>query len=677
MKKSSFLSKKEKRKELVGALKEFASTKQKNVMAFLRDAQKKGKVNKIANLWSLNTIAFSADPDVIKTLADNFREIKEIRYDGRLNKKLDKSEKSLSLNKTMSFDDYTIDPGLTIMNVEEVWEAGYKGQGILVASIDEGFGWGHPDLVNHIWNNLGEDADGDGHTIEWDGSKWVYDPGDINGIDDDGNGYVDDFIGWNCENENNTFDHGSLSAGIIVGDGTLGIKTGVVPEAKVIFIQVGDNDHTLQTYMWEAMQYAIDRGVDVITASQSYHFELVDDLDISMFRDLAVLELQAGIIHFTSSSNNGDHVDVLPPPYNISTPGNCPPPWLSPAQTLRGGLSSIISVGNVYADGDYIVESSPYGPSAWQDYSGSPYNVHPVPECYRDYPYEPGSSTNIGLLKPDLSAPGQNTISTNAGIGGTWGYAWAGGTSHATPHAAGVAALILSINPDLTPSQVCEIMETSAVDKGAPGHDDRYGAGRIDAYSAYLLTVSAFPVELNSFTTKLVGNNVELTWRTETEINNYGFEIQRSTDKISWSRIGFVTGQGNCNSPHNYSFVDNSIPVGTIYYRLKQEDIDGKFKYSDVIELNNESSSEIELSQNFPNPFNPATTIKFQIPEKTRVTLKIIDALGREVKTLVDGEAAAGIHKISFDGSSLSSGIYICQLTANGKFHTKKMILLK
>ena len=93
--------------------------------------------------------------------------------------------------------------------------------------------------------------------------------------------------------------------------------------------------------------------------------------------------------------------------------------------------------------------------------------------------------------------------------------------------------------------------------------------------------------------------------------------------------------------------------------------------------MNNESSSEIELSQNFPNPFNPATTIKFQIPEKTRVTLKIIDALGREVKTLVDGEAAAGIHKISFDGSSLSSGIYICQLTANGKFHTKKMILLK
>lgn len=104
-----------------------------------------------------------------------------------------------------------------------------------------------------------------------------------------------------------------------------------------------------------------------------------------------------------------------------------------------------------------------------------------MPAQYQDYPYEtvPGS---MGLIKPDLAAPGNGTISTSPG----GGYSSFSGTSGATPHLAGVAALLLSVNPNLEPEDLSRIMQTTAVEKGDPGKDNRYGAGRVDAYAAYL-----------------------------------------------------------------------------------------------------------------------------------------------------------------------------------------------
>ncbi len=207
--------------------------------------------------------------------------------------------------------------------------------------------------------------------------------------------------------------------------------------------------------------------------------------------------------------------------------------------------------------------------------------------------------------------------------------------------------------------------------------DARNASDHLPVYATFDFNDNAAPVELETFTGKFIGNETELEWNTATEVNNYGFEIQRSEDKISWSKIGFVAGNGNSNSPKNYSFKDNATPSGRIYYRLKQEDNDGKFEYSNVIELDNKISPEIELSQNFPNPFNPTTTIEYRVPAESKVTLKIIDVLGREVNTLVDGEVGAGVHRVPFDASKLSSGIYIYQLITNGKLYTKKMMLLK
>jgi len=194
-----------------------------------------------------------------------------------------------------------------------------------------------------LWQNLAEDADGDGSTIELVSGKWELDPGDINGIDDDNNGYVDDLLGWDFvdgDNQVRGVNHGTKSAGTLVGDGTLGVQTGVAPQAKIFNLRIGTNSEQQQTYCWLAMQYAIEMGVDIITHSQSFHW---DDgpPDVETFRDMAVLELEAGIIHFTSISNDGNTIGV---PFNISVPGNCPPPWLHPAQTLIGGLSSIMGL---------------------------------------------------------------------------------------------------------------------------------------------------------------------------------------------------------------------------------------------------------------------------------------------------------------------------------------------
>ena len=191
------------------------------------------------------------------------------------------------------------------------------------------------------------------------------------------------------------------------------------------------------------------------------------------------------------------------------------------------------------------------------------------------------------------------------------------------------------------------------------------------------------PVELSLFNAIKLETGVKLTWRTETEVNNYGFEVERTSNvkgqtSDSWENIGFVNGNGNSNSPKDYSFFDElNSSYGIYYYRLKQIDNDGKYEYSKVISVDLGIPSSFSLSQNYPNPFNPATTINFTLPVNTFVTLKVYDILGNEVAILENEEKEAGYYEVDFDAKGLASGIYFYNISAGEFYLTKKMLLLK
>jgi hypothetical protein len=191
------------------------------------------------------------------------------------------------------------------------------------------------------------------------------------------------------------------------------------------------------------------------------------------------------------------------------------------------------------------------------------------------------------------------------------------------------------------------------------------------------------PVELISFTADLINNTVKLQWKTTTETNNYGFEIERNKlmDKsyqTEWERIGFVEGQGTTTEPISYSFVNKNLTTGKYSYRLKQMDYNGTYEYSNVVEIEvNPIPDHFSLEQNYPNPFNPSTTIKYSLPSDGFIKLSVFNAIGEEVSTLVNEFKSAGNYEIHFDAEDLKSGIYIYRLVADNFNLTRKMILLK
>ena len=189
---------------------------------------------------------------------------------------------------------------------------------------------------------------------------------------------------------------------------------------------------------------------------------------------------------------------------------------------------------------------------------------------------------------------------------------------------------------------------------------------------------SPLPVELSSFSAVILENRIKLKWRTETEVNNYGFEILRQAQDDEWDLLGFVEGHGNSNSPKEYNFLDSEVnSAGTYSYRLKQIDNDGTYEFSKTIEVNFGSPINFELSQNYPNPFNPSTTISFNLPESGKVILKIYNVIGKEIKTLVEGYKEAGIYTVNFNAEELASGMYLYSLSTNGFTETKKMLFMK
>jgi subtilisin family serine protease len=312
-----------------------------------------------------------------------------------------------------------------------------------------------------------------------------------------------------------------------------------------------------------------------------------------------------------------------------------------------------------------------------------------------------------GLPKPNITAPGKIVISLrdrdvlktsdaywidNDGVsGGPANYYVMQGTSMATPLCSGAAALVYQHTPRATPQQVYDAFMLSAANDAFTGlvPNSTWGYGRLDVNGA--INNTPLPVELAAFTASSKNDIVTLWWKTASEVDNYGFEIekkpvvhavgstvQRDGVLSAWTTIGFAAGNGTSNAPHVYSYVDRLQSPGAYAYRLKQIDRDGKYSYSAEIKSSpGASPAEYWLGQNYPNPFNPVTHVQFSIGTDETVHIAVFDILGRTVAELVNEPLHAGRYTVEWNGSEAASGMYVYRINAGSFSAVKKLLLQK
>jgi subtilisin family serine protease len=544
------------RQYVVNYLKTFTNSSQRQIRNYLRDKSDAGDVNRLTVLWICNGMILDIRAYMVDELWRRFPSIQSIDLNAPVS--VEQIIDRASNSQTDDPDD--ISWGVSDIGAPDVWDLGFTGQGVIIGHLDTGVDITHSDLADRIWVNPGEDLNGNG----------TIDPSEINGIDDDDNGYADDFYGWAFDTNSNQVQddngHGTSTAGIVCGTGFGGEQTGVAPGATLMVLK---NSTGGESSFWQAQQYAIDNGAQVLTSSLSYKWRYAPKPNYAVFRQNAEMELAAGLVHSNSIGNEGDNQSTDPIPFNVSTPGNSPSAWLHPDQLLTGGVSSLIAVG-AYGTNHIIKSYSSIGPSAWylNDILALaptyPYQSTWPPE-YNDYPYQGG--TQMALIKPDVCAP-TDVQTTQRGGGYTSGF---NGTSAATPHVGGCLCLLLSANPFLTPEQCSEALQMTAREAGAAGKDNYYGAGMVDVYQAVLsvmrdqgvvmgtVTDSMTTLPISDAQVSVVGSPISTTTNDEgqyqlTVIADTLLTIQASAFGYS-SRLQQVTVPAN-----DTSIVDFALP---------------------------------------------------------------------------------------------------------------------
>jgi hypothetical protein len=174
---------------------------------------------------------------------------------------------------------------------------------------------------------------------------------------------------------------------------------------------------------------------------------------------------------------------------------------------------------------------------------------------------------------------------------------------------------------------------------------------------------------------------------TLSEVNNYGFEVQKRSESQTEFRSllnGFIAGHGTTIKSHSYLCVDSTAAAGRWHYRLKQVDLDGTIHFGSDVAVNvladaaqNALPKAFALHQNYPNPFNPSTTLRYDVPAPSHVTLRVYNVLGQVVATLVDELQQPGYKSIEFNGSRIASGVYFYRLEAGTFSATKQMVVVK
>jgi PKD repeat protein len=320
---------------------------------------------------------------------------------------------------------------------EEAWDIHHGEDGAqetVIGMSDDALQWFHPDIVDNVWQNLGEDADGDRHVLEFTGGSWVFDPGDENAADDDGNGYIDDFVGWDFINEFNQQDndpapndpgqtHGTHCAGIAAGvtDNQLGIAS-ISWNVKIMATKhCNDGDMFFDCDPYDGIIYCAENGAHVSTNSwRGYAYSQADR---------AVIEYATGLGCLVVAAAGNEDWD------QVSYPGGYP------------GCVSVASVAVTDAKASYSCYGAPIDVSA------------------------PGGDSQVdgGILS---AIPG--------------GYGLKSGTSMATPLVAGMLGLIKSYHPEWSRDELLTQLLGTAddIDAQNPGYEGMLGTGRINAFRA-------------------------------------------------------------------------------------------------------------------------------------------------------------------------------------------------
>lgn len=633
------------------------------------------------------------------------------------------------------------------INATEAWAITTGDSSIIVGIMDSGIDWLHEDLgmgtdgYQNIWLNQGEDA--------WTDPN---DPKTGNEIDDDGNGFVDDWKGWNFKYDTNytrdPYGHGSMVGGIVSAKsnnlkGISGIAGGSgSPGVKLLPITIcggwtDEHFYSTETRVTDdAILYAVAKGAKVINMSFiCCKTTAIDSAIEYAYHHGCVLVAVAGNV-----------IDKYYRQGRVGYPGNHP---------------YVIAVAGTGKDGLWFAS-----------YAG--------PEL-------------------DISAPAESIKSTS--ISTRYGTDF--GTSYASPQVAGVAALMLSVNPTLLPFQIDSILKRTATDIGETGMDTVFGAGRLNAYSA---VINAIPPEERKPILSMVdycvpvSTSPTLNWYTRFGVLSYRLQVASDSNfsiiikdssgiktryctltglansSIHYWRVSGYVIDGNpiwsdskwfrtsalptvtltgstisgmedgikithpkliwtvsdyCNINYNLyrytcyhddedcvpsdcginglliysgtqtSYIDSTVSTGSYncitkhYYVRVKANTDGQlFPASNKVwygtiwldpnkqgliadKEKNSLPKEATLYDNYPNPFNPQTTIKYTIPEPTYVRLVVYDILGRDVKLLVDSYEDAGYKSVTFDASDIPSGLYYYRLITDKFNCVKKLLLVK
>jgi subtilisin family serine protease len=468
----------------------------------LYDLEQLGKVSNIKPLIIANGVRLEITKEVILDLSTR-SDIYQILHDP-----VRQILNPLPVHTSLSIDETDeLDWGVIKVNAPEVWASGFTGEGVLLAIIDTGVNYNHHDLADHLWDG-GDEYPNHGYDF-----------------------YNDD------DNPMDDHSHGTHCAGSALGDGTSGSQTGVAPDATLMCLKVlnsGGGGGWGATY--EALDFVIAQQVNVISISLGLNNEPANTR--RLFREHFDLINIAGITAVVAAGNERGW---FPPINNVGTPGTVPSPWRHPDEVEDGTRSGVITVGATNIN-DGVANFSSEGPVSWQD-------ITP----WSDYLY---GGTNVGLIKPDISAPGVNIKSCDyqniTGYLSGWD-----GTSMATPHAAGVVALMLSKNLDLFPVEIDSILQTSAIDLGLTGKDNDYGSGRIDAF----LATEAIITEGGTFVGTVSNFNTDETL-SDVEINFIGTPRRTISDPEGNFSVNLTIG--------TYSAIINHPP----YVAMQIDDIE-------------------------------------------------------------------------------------------------------